>query len=147
MFTARREAAALAEQLLRTARIDDKTLWDHLRGGQADLEELIGKCPDPPGEQLGQLYGAEPAAVKSAAIDGRYSGYVGRQEQSLRQMRALEGKVIPAGTDYARITHLRHEAREKLQQIRPHSLGQALRISGITPADIFVLAVHIGRAR
>ncbi len=147
VLTAKRQATGLAEQLLRTARMEDKTLWDHLRGGKADLEELIRKCPDPAGEQLAQLYGAGPAAVESAAIDARYSGYLDRQEQSLRQMRGLEGKVIPADTDYARITHLRHEAREKLQQIRPHSLGQALRISGITPADIFVLAVHIGRAR
>ena len=56
-------------------------------------------------------------------------------------------RTIPADLDYAAISHLRAEARDRLAEIRPASLGQALRIGGITPADITVLAVHLARRR
>ena len=62
-------------------------------------------------------------------------------------MADLDGRLIPEGIDYSAIPHLRHEAREKLGQLRPRSLGQALRVGGITPADITVLAVHLAARR
>jgi tRNA uridine 5-carboxymethylaminomethyl modification enzyme len=65
----------------------------------------------------------------------------------MRQMRQLDAKKIPPGVDYAAIGQLRHEAREKLAAVQPRTLGQALRVSGITPADISVLSVHLAASR
>ena len=62
-------------------------------------------------------------------------------------MTDLDRKLIPDDIDYAAVSHLRHEARERLLHVRPRSLGQATRISGITPADITVLAVHLAGRR
>ncbi len=93
--------------------------------------------------ELASLLREHPAAVASAVTDARYSGYLAKQSVALRQMQELDDKLIPPQLDYAAITHLRHEAREKLTAIHPRTLGQALRISGITPADITVLAIHL----
>ena len=57
----------------------------------------------------------------------------------------MEQKLIPPTLDYARVVGLRNEARQKLAKFTPRSLGQALRISGITPADVTVLAIHLSR--
>jgi tRNA uridine 5-carboxymethylaminomethyl modification enzyme len=59
----------------------------------------------------------------------------------------MEQKLIPTSLDYAAVVGLRNEARQKLSKFTPRSLGQALRISGITPADVTVLAVHLSRGR
>jgi tRNA uridine 5-carboxymethylaminomethyl modification enzyme len=75
----------------------------------------------------------------------KYQGYIARQDKSIERMSQLDDKLIPVDFDYKRITGLRNEARNKLQQFTPRSLGQALRISGITPADVTVLAVALGR--
>ncbi len=75
----------------------------------------------------------------------KYEGYIARQDKAIERMGKLEDKLIPADFNYARVVGLRNEARAKLQQFTPRSLGQALRISGITPADVTVLAVAIGR--
>jgi tRNA uridine 5-carboxymethylaminomethyl modification enzyme len=56
----------------------------------------------------------------------------------------MEERPIPPGLDYAAVPHLRNEAREKLARVRPRSLGQAARISGIGPADLAVLMIHLG---
>ena len=57
----------------------------------------------------------------------------------------MEQKLIPASLDYGRVVGLRNEAKQKLAKVTPRSLGQALRISGITPADVTVLAIHLNR--
>ena len=66
-----------------------------------------------------------------------------RQQQQIERQRRLAQKRIPDYFDYSLVSHLRHEAREKLTQIRPVSLAQAERISGITPADLALLLAHI----
>lgn len=75
----------------------------------------------------------------------KYQGYIARQDKSIERMSQLDEKLIPLGFDYTRVTGLRNEARTKLQQFTPRSLGQALRISGITPADVTVLSVALAR--
>ena len=75
--------------------------------------------------------------------DTKYSGYVARQEQQVQRQRRLSSKRIPDNFDFAEINHLRIEAREKLTRIRPISLAQAGRISGITPADIALILAHL----
>ena len=77
--------------------------------------------------------------------DLRYEGYIRRQEESVARTRGLEGRLIPAGIDYASIRGLRTEAQQKLATVAPANLGQASRISGVTPADIALLAVWVER--
>ena len=77
----------------------------------------------------------------------KYEGYIARQDRQIERFAQLESKLIPGWVEYARVTGLRNEARQKLSQFTPRSLGQALRISGITPADVTVLAIHLDRAR
>jgi tRNA uridine 5-carboxymethylaminomethyl modification enzyme len=76
--------------------------------------------------------------------DVKYAGYIAREDAEIaRQHRALE-KHIPDSFDFASVRHMRAEAREKLARVRPASLAQASRISGITPADLALLSIHLG---
>ena len=77
--------------------------------------------------------------------DLKYEGYIQRQNVDVQRQQRLAEKLIPADLDYRRIMHLRSEAREKLERIRPASLAQASRISGITPADVALLMTHLHR--
>ncbi len=86
-----------------------------------------------------------PAAVTEAVqIHIKYAGYLARQEKQVEQFKKEEAHLLPQDVDYAAIPGLRLEAREKLQQIRPVSIGQAGRISGVSPADIAVLLIYLG---
>ena len=76
----------------------------------------------------------------------KYSGYIARQADEIARFQNLEDKQIPAGFDYATVPSLRNEARQKFMQIRPVTLGQASRISGVSPADISILMVWLKRA-
>ena len=78
-------------------------------------------------------------------ISVKYEGYIKRQEAQIKEMRRLEKKEIPADTDYNRITGLRLEAIEKLNKVRPHNVGQASRISGVTPADVSVILIYLAK--
>lgn len=73
----------------------------------------------------------------------KYEGYISKQLQQIEQMRKLESKLLPENMDYSRIHGLRLEAAEKLNKIKPHSIGQASRISGVSPADISLLVVWL----
>ena len=75
----------------------------------------------------------------------KYAGYIARQENEVARMKTLEDKQIPPGFDYAVVPSLRIEARQKLKEIRPATLGQASRISGVSPADIAILLVWLKR--
>ena len=77
----------------------------------------------------------------------KYEGYIKRQEEQVERFKKLEGKKLPMDADYTEVSGLRLEARQKLNQLRPASLGQASRISGISPADIAVLNVWIEKTR
>ena len=146
----RRFAAALAaveeaRDLLQSHRIEGKRLWQVLTQPGADLTDVIAAAEPSVGRKLAELHRAQPAAMASLAVDARYAGYIAKEQAAGRHMRELDRKLLPDDLDYAAVSHLRHEARERLQEVRPRSLGQALRISGITPADITVLAIHIAR--
>lgn len=75
----------------------------------------------------------------------KYEGYIRKQEAQIKEMRRLEAKLIPEDIDYDKVESIRLEAREKLKKIRPHSVGQASRISGVSPSDISVLLVYLSR--
>jgi tRNA uridine 5-carboxymethylaminomethyl modification enzyme len=85
-----------------------------------------------------------PGVVEQVVLEAKYSGYVDRQKTEVERFRRMEGKPIPAHFDYTAVPQLRFEARERLTQVRPASLGQASRISGITPADLAVLLFYLG---
>ena len=89
-----------------------------------------------------------PRAVwQQAEIRLKYDGYIRRQLRQIEEFSRLEEKKLPADIDYAAITGLRLEAREKLEKIRPENFGQAGRISGVSPADISVLMVYMENRR
>ena len=98
----------------------------------ADLVPFDGARPQLP-----------PAVVREVEITIKYAGYIGRQLRQVEEMRRLEDKLLPPDLDYLPIGGLRLEARQKLQAIRPRSLGQASRVSGVSPADVAVLMVYL----
>ena len=82
-----------------------------------------------------------------AETEIKYEGYIRRQKAQVKEMRRLEGVKLPEGINYEDIEGLRLEAREKLQKVRPRSIGQAGRISGVSPADISVLLIWLEKER
>ena len=76
-------------------------------------------------------------------INIKYQGYIRRQMKQVEQFKKLESKLIPEDINYDEIQSLRLEAKQKLNQIRPSSIGQASRISGVSPADVSVLLVYL----
>jgi tRNA uridine 5-carboxymethylaminomethyl modification enzyme len=83
--------------------------------------------------------------IEQVEIAVKYAGYITRQEAEVGKIKALEDKQIPAAFDYADVPSLRNEARQKLANIRPATLGQASRISGVSPSDIGILMVWLKR--
>jgi tRNA uridine 5-carboxymethylaminomethyl modification enzyme len=83
--------------------------------------------------------------VGLAETDIKYRGYIEREREMVEKMNRLEDLELHHGIDYHRITSLSAESREKLSRLRPRTLGQASRISGVSPSDISVLLIHIGR--
>jgi tRNA uridine 5-carboxymethylaminomethyl modification enzyme len=142
-FCAKRRAIDRARALLAAARCGDKPLWELLGRPDASMAALVRAAGGPAGDELAALLAGRPDAMASLAIDARYAGYVAKQERALARQIDLDRRPIPADLAYAAVSHLRPEARQRLGQVRPRSLGQALRVSGITPADITVLAVHL----
>ena len=80
-------------------------------------------------------------------IDLKYEGYIKRQLSQVSEMHRLEVKLIPEDIDYKEVINLRTEAIEKLSKIRPRSIGQASRISGVSPADISVLLIYLAKTQ
>ncbi len=112
-------------------------LWDLLKRPQLSYEALAPfdeSRPDYP-----------KAVLESVEIFIKYQGYIQRQEAEIQEMRRLEQRVLPRGLDYSKITGLRIEAAEKLKQVCPQNIGQASRISGVSPADVSVLLIWLSK--
>ena len=89
----------------------------------------------------------DPLVREQVEVEMKYEGYIRRQEADIAEMRRLENRLLPPDTDYTALRGLRKEAAEKLNRVRPHSIGQAGRISGVSPADVAVLILWLqGRA-
>ena len=111
-------------------------LSDLLRRPQVSYEDLAPFDPERP-----EL---PPAVQQEVQIQVKYAGYLSRQEKQVAEFKREESRLLPEDMDYSAIAGLRLEAREKLQKIRPRSVGQAGRISGVSPADIAVLLIYLG---
>lgn len=94
-----------------------------------------------------ELHGLRPDIVEQLEIDGRYAGYMERQEADILAFRKDEGLVLPEALDYDAVGGLSNEVRTKLKQHRPGTLGQAARISGVTPAALSALLGYVKKAR
>ena len=81
--------------------------------------------------------------TEQVEIELKYSGYIERQQRQVEQFKKTESRRIPDNLDYDEVPSLRIEARQKLKKIRPENIGQASRISGVSPADISVLLVYL----
>ncbi|HOV62486.1 MAG TPA: FAD-dependent oxidoreductase, partial [Spirochaetia bacterium] len=114
-----------------------KTLGHLLKTGEVSIEELIGIEPG--------LRGRPREWLEQAELDIRYEGYIKRQEQQIARFQKMEELTIPQDFDYDRVEGLSNEGRQKLKAIRPVSVGQASRISGVRAGDVAVLLVHISR--
>ncbi len=126
---------------LRQTRRAGTSLWDRLRRPQ---NELAGQLTQ---DGFVKANDIDATVVVSAVIDAKYEGYLAKQERLVANLKTLDRIHLPADFDYLSLTHLRHEAREKLDSFRPETLGQASRIGGITPADVTVLQVVLRKRR
>jgi tRNA uridine 5-carboxymethylaminomethyl modification enzyme len=84
-----------------------------------------------------------PAVQEAVEVQVKYAGYIQRQLKQVEQFKKEESRLLPQDIDYSAIQGLRLEARQKLGEIRPMNLGQASRISGVSPADLAVLMVYL----
>lgn len=126
---------AAALELLRGSRIEGVTLEQLLRRPEVDWQQVAAYEP--------RLAAISREAAQQVEYDLKYEGYVSRQQQQVARQKRLADKRIPESFDFASIRHLRTEAREKLGRIRPVTLAQASRISGITPADMALVLAHL----
>jgi tRNA uridine 5-carboxymethylaminomethyl modification enzyme len=113
----------------------DGSLEKILRRPEVEWTDLVAIHP--------ALAKFDSETARQVTFDVKYSGYIARQQNVIERQRRLAGKRIPDDFDYTRLTHLRTEAREKFLRFRPASLGQASRISGITPADVALIMLHL----
>ena len=138
-FQTRRDSIAQLRGYLTRNRVGGNTLYQVLRRPTTTWNEILELSPDLEGT------GFPSDVVSQLTIEAKYDGYIDRQLDQIERFRRLESKSIPADLDYATIPQLRAEAREKFNRIRPISLGQAGRISGISPSDIATLLIHLKR--
>lgn len=156
VFNEKREAVIREEQRLRSTWVNPALL------GEADAIRVLGKTiereyclydllrrPDVDYATLMTLPGAGDAVPEPVAqqveISAKYQGYIERQHNEIKQQAAQEEHPLPATLDYREVRALSIEAQQRLNQHKPETVGQASRISGITPADISLLLVHLKR--
>ncbi|MFQ5590185.1 MAG: tRNA uridine-5-carboxymethylaminomethyl(34) synthesis enzyme MnmG [Phycisphaerae bacterium] len=136
-FRARREAAERVRELSHKGYLNGTPLQTWMRRPQADIAALADSLPP----CNGRPFCCD--VLEQVLIDTKYSGYVDRQAKQILRFRRLESMAIPERLEYASIAGLRVEARECLKRTQPRTLGQAARMTGVNPADITVLWIHI----
>jgi tRNA uridine 5-carboxymethylaminomethyl modification enzyme len=136
-FEAKERAIGELQAELKASKSDGDSLETWLRRTEVKWEDVRGRKPS-----LAE-WETRSDVVEQVVLEAKYSGYIGRQAAEVERFQRLENKRIPSTFDFAAIPQLRHEAREKLHRIRPGSVGQASRISGITPADLAVLLFYL----
>lgn len=122
-----------------SAAIKDRiSLWELLRRPEIGIEQLVHQ---------GWVSQVPPDILEQVEIQSKYEGYINKQREQVKKFERLEARTIPEDTDYQQVYGLSNEALQKLQAVRPRSIGQASRISGVNPADINVLLINLEKAR
>ena len=153
-FEARREALAQEQQRLQAHWLRPQTLGprdEAILGGPLNKEHSLMSLLGRPGlgyRALMSLPGAGPGAdddwvAEQVEIQARYAGYIERQQAEIERQQRHETQPLPENLDYEQVAGLSTEVRQKLAAVRPATLGQAARISGVTPAAISLLLVHL----
>ncbi|MCH2131313.1 MAG: tRNA uridine-5-carboxymethylaminomethyl(34) synthesis enzyme MnmG [Pirellulaceae bacterium] len=132
---AKQQAIDTTTDLLQAQRCGEVPLDQYLKRPEVEWEQVIDICPD-----LGEV---SPEVSQQIVYDIKYAGYISRQKTEVARQQRLGKKRIPAEFNFDGMTNLRTEAREKFARVRPLSLAQASRISGITPADVALLMFHL----
>jgi tRNA uridine 5-carboxymethylaminomethyl modification enzyme len=123
---------------LRSKRHEGDTLMHWLSRQDTGWPELIELDP-----RIGE--GNEcPGVIEQVVLEAKYAGHIQKQAEQIERFQSMESRRIPQHFDFAAVPQLRIEAKEKLARVRPMNLGQASRISGITPADLAVLLFYLG---
>jgi len=159
LFNDKRDAIALEQERLRSTWVNPKRI------SREQAIEFIGQVLE---REYSLLYllrrpnisyrslismaglpevGLDPAVLEQIEIQAKYQGYIDRQDEEVRQRNAQDSLRIPPEMDYRGVPGLSNEVRQKLTQHRPETVGQASRISGITPAAVALLLVHLKRLR
>jgi tRNA uridine 5-carboxymethylaminomethyl modification enzyme len=124
-------------QFIQSRRHSGQTLEEILRRPDATWDELSQLAPE-----VAEL-ALSPRAIEQIVVETRYSGYIRRQARDIQRQSKAQGVRIPETFDFHAVPQLRVEAKEKFSRVRPENLGQAGRISGITPSDLAVLALYL----
>lgn len=136
--------ASLAEPLLGKAIEREYCLADFLKRPDVSYEALIGAA-DAQGQSFAPEAALDHQAAEQVSIQVKYAGYINRQLEEVQKQAAHENQILPADLDYDQVTSLSFEVRQKLKQHRPATIGQASRLSGVTPAAISLLMIHVKR--
>ena len=129
----------ILESLGSTETQNSFSLYEMIKRPELDYKKLAVFDPDRPL--------VRDDVIRNIEIEIKYEGYIKKQEIQIKQFKKLENKKLDKNIDYKSIEGLRIEAKEKLSDIRPESIGQALRITGVSPADINVLLIHLEQMR
>ncbi len=135
LFQTKEAEIARVAKLLETTHCGSVSLAKMLRRPEVTWDQIAGRLPE--------LAETRPTVAAQATYDAKYSGYIARQQVDIARQERLAARRIPADLDYEAVPHLRAEAREKLGRVGPADLAQAARVSGITPADLTVLLIHL----
>jgi tRNA uridine 5-carboxymethylaminomethyl modification enzyme len=139
-FCRKRETIEHATAILETTNFEGGSLSKFIRRPEVTWDDVVQQVP--------ALTVIDPRIAQDVVFDLKYAGYVARQQTEIERQSRLAEKRIPDSFRYENISQLRAEAREKLCRVRPRNLAQASRISGITPADVALLIVHLdGRGK
>ncbi len=136
-FTAYDAEFARGVQFIQTTRRQGQSLAEHLRRPETTWGDVV--CLAPEAADLG----LSPRVIEQVVIETKYWGYIRRQGQEIERAAKVQSLRIPPTFDYVAVPQLRAEAKEKFTRVRPGNLGQAGRISGITPADLAILALYL----
>ncbi len=132
------EAAQVVAAKTGKAPAREYRLLDLLKRPELSYADVAGLVGDPV---------ADPAVAEQVQIQAKYQGYIDRQQAEIDKLKRHEATPLPADLDYARVEGLSHEIRHKLAEARPATLAQAARISGVTPAAVSILLIHLKKRR
>lgn len=138
-FERHRDAIERAQEVIEATRVNGLTLNEWLRRPEVRWEQVCEMS-----SRAAEL-NLDDRAAEQIVIEAKYAGYIRRQTATIDKLARVEGLAIPDTFDYQGLPQLRREAQEKLARVKPRNLGQAGRVSGITPADLAVLLLYLER--